>query len=673
MDESIVEDIKKALSRIDNRLPTPSQKRQALDCVKKVVENPPAKVAPPKKAIGRPASEIRKIFNESKKVIVGKRGPQSVQIAVDLLDKRIKWIEETLGEAVSYEQIELYFKPELARIKTGKEKEGRSETDPIPKPKPKPKPETKPEPKKKPRGRPITTGKSLQPIEREKMGDEDPKIISAKRRGEEREQMSEEDPQPKISWYENLDKTKVKAEKAKKEAKAKPKRDEAQKELKKIAKQAQEQLKKAEKEEKKAKAKAEKEAEKAKVKEEKKAKAKAEKEAEKEAEKAKVKAKAKAEKEAEKEAEKAKVKAEAKPKKTKAEQEKAEEKYVEEGDAKSTRPIDDPNDPYMKMSRALALKEKRIKEAEDPEEEAKIIQVAREKGGDELFQLFEKKFKRLRDLGLMSDKDFAEKMRHVKIISNSKAKEIKEEKEEKAKANPKEKKFKSTYTNIIPWDILKPLGITKKIPEEWRKRLVKDENGLVAEIEDVKAKEKGFIRTKFVFTLEKKDGDKKEFEINIEYYFDSKIADIIEDELKYDITDDEEEEEPEKEENKKKKKKGSGLLGSGIKKIYANSIMNTKERPDSLVKKVKKVVVKATPVVIVDDFKKRDFGTALGNKETQEMPINVPDVSIVPKLKNKGKVGLAPLQSKPRYEGAGLRNRGFHTQNTREFIESRYM
>lgn len=63
MDESIVEDIKKALSRIDNRLPTPSQKRQALDCVKKVVENPPAKVAPPKKAIGRPASEIRKIFN----------------------------------------------------------------------------------------------------------------------------------------------------------------------------------------------------------------------------------------------------------------------------------------------------------------------------------------------------------------------------------------------------------------------------------------------------------------------------------------------------------------------------------------------------------------------------------------------------------------------------------
>jgi hypothetical protein len=328
----------------------------------------------------------------------------------------------------------------------------------------------------------------------------------------------------------------------------------------------------------------------------------------------------------------------------------------------------------MKMSRALALKEKRIKEAEDPEEEAKIIQVAREKGGDELFQLFEKKFKRLRDLGLMSDKDFAEKMRHVKIISNSKAKEIKEEKEEKAKANPKEKKFKSTYTNIIPWDILKPLGISKKLPEEWRKRLVKDENGLVAEIEDVKAKEKGFIRTKFVFTLEKKDGDKKEFEINIEYYFDSKIADIIEDELKYDITDDEEEEEPEKEENKKKKKKGSGLLGSGIKKIYANSIMNTQERPDGLVKKVKKVVVKATPVVIVDDFKKRDFGTALGNKETQEMPINVPDVSIVPKLKNKGKVGLAPLQSKQRYEGAGnLRNRGFHTQNTKEFIESRYM
>jgi hypothetical protein len=669
MDESIVEDIKKALSRIDNRLPTPSQKRQALDCVKKVVENPPAKVAPPKKAIGRPASEIRKIFNESKKVIVGKRGPQSVQIAVDLLDKRIKWIEETLGEAVSYEQIELYFKPELARIKTGKEKEGSSETDPIPKPKPKPKPETKPEPKKKPRGRPITTGKSLQPIEREKMGDEDPKIISAKRKEEEREQMREEDPQPKISWYENLDKTKVKAEKAKKEAKAKPKRDEAQKELKKIAKQAQEQLKKAEKEEKKAKAKAEKEAEKAKVKAEK-AKVKAEAEARtKKAQQGKAEAEARTKK-----AQQAKAEAEAKPKKTKAEQEKAEEKYVEEGDAKSTRPIDDPNDPYMKMSRALALKEKRIKEAEDPEEEAKIIQVAREKGGDELFQLFEKKFKRLRDLGLMSDKDFAEKMRHVKIISNSKAKEIKEEKEEKAKANPKEKKFKSTYTNIIPWDILKPLGISKKLPEEWRKRLVKDENGLVAEIEDVKAKEKGFIRTKFVFTLEKKDGDKKEFEINIEYYFDSKIADIIEDELKYDITDDEEEEEPEKEENKKKKKKGSGLLGSGIKKIYANSIMNTQERPDGLVKKVKKVVVKPTPVVIVDRFKKRDFGTAKGNGESQEMPINVPDVSIVPKLKNKGKVGLAPLQSKPRYEGAGnLRNRGFHTQNTKEFIESRYM
>jgi hypothetical protein len=669
MDESIVEDIKKALSRIDNRLPTPSQKRQALDCVKKVVENPPAKVAPPKKAIGRPASEIRKIFNESKKVIVGKRGPQSVQIAVDLLDKRIKWIEETLGEAVSYQQIELYFKPELARIKTGKEKEGSSETDPIPKPKPKPKPETKPEPKKKPRGRPITTGKSLQPIEREKMGDEDPKIISAKRKEEEREQMREEDPQPKISWYENLDKTKVKAEKAKKKAKAKPKRDEAQKELKKIAKQAQEQLKKAEKEEKKAKAKAEKEAEKAKVKAEK-AKVKAEAEARtKKAQQGKAEAEARTKK-----AQQAKAEAEAKPKKTKAEQEKAEEKYVEEGDAKSTRPIDDPNDPYMKMSRALALKEKRIKEAEDPEEEAKIIQVAREKGGDELFQLFEKKFKRLRDLGLMSDKDFAEKMRHVKIISNSKAKEIKEEKEEKAKANPKEKKFKSTYTNIIPWDILKPLGISKKLPEEWRKRLVKDENGLVAEIEDVKAKEKGFIRTKFVFTLEKKDGDKKEFEINIEYYFDSKIADIIEDELKYDITDDEEEEEPEKEENKKKKKKGSGLLGSGIKKIYANSIMNTQERPDGLVKKVKKVVVKPTPVVIVDRFKKRDFGTAKGNGESQEMPINVPDVSIVPKLKNKGKVGLAPLQSKPRYEGAGnLRNRGFHTQNTKEFLESRYM
>jgi len=698
MDESIVEDIKKALSRIDNRLPTPSQKRQALDCVKKVVENPPAKVAPPKKAIGRPASEIRKIFNESKKVIVGKRGPQSVQIAVDLLDKRIKWIEETLGEKVSREQIELYFKPELARIKIGKEKEGSSETDPIPKHKPKPKPETKPEPKKKPRGRPITTGKSLQPIEREKMGDEDPKIISAKRKEEEREQMREEDPQPKISWYENLDKTKEKAKvkvKAEKEAKAKPKRDEAQKELKKIAKQAQEQLKKAEKEEKKAKAKAEKEAEKAKVKAEKKAV---------KAEKAKVKAKPKAE-------------------------------------------MEFPPDVFKE------------------------------------------------------------------IVSFT--------------GKPKEKKFKSTYTNIIPWGILKPLGISKKLPEEWRKGLVKDENGLVAEIEDVKATKKGFIRTKFVFTLEKKDGNKKEFEINIEYYFDSKIADIIEDELEYDITDDEQEqeslkadrlaeveqeeieeqeiesEEPEPKKEKKKiavykeeafgdgnyipyenipsksvilkkiedyltsaskiKRKGvseelfnieakkvikklenkpvkveriflqnaedlfgdelekmgsvefdveddleelekkfkiekftilperelssiveniiekiketkGSVLGSGRKKIYANSIMNTQERPDGLVKKVKKVVVKPTPVVIVDRFKKRDFGTAKGNGESQEMPINVPDVSIVPKLKNKGKVGLAPLQSKPRYEGAGnLRNRGFHTQNTKEFIESRYM
>ena len=238
MDDSIVEDIKKALSRLDRELPTPSQKRQALDCVKKVIENPPAKVAPPKKSVGRPASEIRKIFNESKKEVVGKRGPQSVQIAVDLLDKRIKWIEEKLGESVSYEQIKLYFKPELARIKTGKEKEGLSETDPIPKPKPEP----KPEPKKK-RGRPITTGKSLQRAKQKE------KEREKEKEWEEQGQMREEDPQPKISWYENLDKTKEKAEKAKekaekakvkaeKEAKAKPKRDEAQKGLAKIAKKA---------------------------------------------------------------------------------------------------------------------------------------------------------------------------------------------------------------------------------------------------------------------------------------------------------------------------------------------------------------------------------------------------------------------------------------------------
>jgi len=631
MDDSIVEDIKKALSRLDRELPTPSQKRQALDCVKKVIENPPAKVAPPKKSVGRPASEIRKIFNESKKEVVGKRGPQSVQIAVDLLDKRIKWIEEKLGESVSYEQIKLYFKPELARIKTGKEKEGLSETDPIPKPKPEPKPETKPEPKKK-RGRPITTGKSLQRAKQKE------KEREKEKEWEEQGQMREEDPQPKISWYENLDKTKEKAEKAKaeaekakvkaeKEAKAKPKRDEAQKGLAKIAKKAQEQLKKAEKEEKKAKVKAEKEAEKAKEKAE-------------------------------------KAKAEAEQAKAEAEQAKA--------------------------------------EAEQAKKEAK-----------------------------------------------------KKPEEEK-------KNFKSTYTNTIPWDVVKSIGLSKQIPEEWRKGIVKDKNGLVSEIEDVKQTNEGFVRTKFVFTLEKKNGDKKEFEIEIQYRPYGKIADIINDELIYDITDEEEEqeeiEEIEDEEEflvradeqpnpyakmavkestahkgdkkyfrdkikasnglieeyltyeelneypriykdeieaadtlpfiadfvmfpiYKKKKKGSGkMVGSGLsqsieKNIYTNSIMNTQERPDGLVKKVKKVVVKPTPVVIVNGFKKREFGTALGNKETQEMPINVPDVSIVPKLKNNGKTGLAPLQSKPRYEGAGaLRNRGFHTQNTKEYIESRYM
>ena len=137
----------------------------------------------------------------------------------------------------------------------------------------------------------------------------------------------------------------------------------------------------------------------------------------------------------------------------------------------------------------------------------------------------------------MNCDDDERKFRGENICEKCEEENTRTEEEEEAK----EKKFKSTYTNIISWDILKPLGITKKIPKEWRKGLVKDKNGLVAEIEDVKAKKKGFIRTKFVFTLEKKDGDKKEFEIKIEYELDSKIAAIIEDELEYDITDDEEE------------------------------------------------------------------------------------------------------------------------------------
>jgi hypothetical protein len=182
MNERIIYDIKQALSRIDNHLETPSQKRQALDCVKKVVENPPAKVAPPKKSVGRPASEIRQIFNESKKAVVGKRGPQSVQFAVDLLDKRIKWIEEKLGESVSYDDIKKFFKPELARIESGLAKEKGSPLKLAEEKPSKPKPEPKPEPKKKPKGRPITSGKSRQPIEREQMGAEDPKIKSDKKK-----------------------------------------------------------------------------------------------------------------------------------------------------------------------------------------------------------------------------------------------------------------------------------------------------------------------------------------------------------------------------------------------------------------------------------------------------------------------------------------------------------
>jgi hypothetical protein len=65
----------------------------------------------------------------------------------------------------------------------------------------------------------------------------------------------------------------------------------------------------------------------------------------------------------------------------------------------------------------------------------------------------------------------------AKIADKAKAEaekaEEKVEKAEKAeeKAEEKEKKFKSTYTNTIPWNILKPLGITKKIPDEWKKGL----------------------------------------------------------------------------------------------------------------------------------------------------------------------------------------------------------
>ena len=127
----------------------------------------------------------------------------------------------------------------------------------------------------------------------------------------------------------------------------------------------------------------------------------------------------------------------------------------------------------------------------------------------------------------------------------------------------------------------------------------------------------------------------------------------------------------------KKKKKGSGkMVGSG-KKLYRDNIMETKKRPDNLVKEVKKVVQKGNPVIVVNEFKKNDLGIVKGNIQTQEMPINRPDVSNVPLLRNKGKIGKAPLQSNYRYEGAGdavhLRHRGFHTQNTKEFLESRYM
>ena len=704
MNERIIYDIKQALSRIDNHLETPSQKRQALDCVKKVVENPPAKVAPPKKSVGRPASEIRQIFNESKKAVVGKRGPQSVQFAVDLLDKRIKWIEEKLGESVSYDDIKKYFKPELARIESGLAKEKGSPLKLAEEKPSKPKPEPKPEPKKKPKGRPITSGKSRQPIEREAMEAEDPKIKSDKQRKKERESMEEEDPQRierKIRWRER-DQMKAEdpkprdsvwatesgrardkaqrdlvniADKAKmaKARKTRAKKDEAQKELEKIAKQAQAQAKKAEREEKKAKEKAEKEAKKA----------------EKEAKKA------------EKEAKKAKT---------------AKEKLDE-------------------ADRARRASEDAKRKADKAREEAEAkAKKAKEEAEEELEKL--------------DDAETEAMMAELKA------------KIAKAEAEEKDKKFKSTYTNTIPWNILKPLGITKKIPEEWRKGIVKDENGLVAEIKDVEAKKKGFIRTKFVFTLEKKNGDKKEFEVKIEYEPDSKVAAIIEDELEYDITDDEEEPEQEEIEEQvdeeeflvradeqpspyakmavqesrqhkgdkkyfrdkikdsnglieeyltyeelneyprvykdeieaaetlpviedfvmfpiyKKKKKGSGrMLGRG--KKYRDNIMETKKRQDGLVKEVKKVVQKGNPVVVVNEFNKNDFGVVKGNVETQEMPINRPDVSNVPLLKNKGKIGKAPLQSNYRYEGAGnavhLRHRGFHTQNTKEFLESRYM
>ena len=414
MNERIVDDIKQALSRLDNHLETPSQKRQALDCVKKVVENPPAKVAPPKKSVGRPASEIRQIFNESKKAVVGKRGPQSVQFAVDLLDKRIKWIEEKLGESVSYDDIKKFFKPELARIESGLAKEKGSPLKLAEEKPSKPKPEPKPEPKKKPKGRPITSGKSRQPIEREAMEAEDPKIKSDKQKEKEQEQMKEEDPQRierQIRWRER-DQMKAEdpkprdsvwatesgrardkaqrdlvniADKAKmaKKRKTRAKKDEAQKELEKIAKQAKAQAKKAEREEKKAKEKAEKEAKKAKT---------------------------------------------------------AKEKLDEAE-----------TDAMIDLLKAEADRARRA--AEDAKRKAK---KAKEEAEEEEEKL-----------------DDAET---EAMMAELKAKIAKAEAEEKAK-KVAEKKFKSTYTNTIPWNILKPLGITKKIPEEWRKGIVKDENG----------------------------------------------------------------------------------------------------------------------------------------------------------------------------------------------------
>jgi hypothetical protein len=77
-------------------------------------------------------------------------------------------------------------------------------------------------------------------------------------------------------------------------------------------------------------------------------------------------------------------------------------------------------------------KEQRMKEATIPEEEQAILKAA-EKGGDEFFQLLQKKYERFRDLGLYTQKEYDSKIDNARKVARIKETSFKKKQEESKK------------------------------------------------------------------------------------------------------------------------------------------------------------------------------------------------------------------------------------------------